>query len=447
MKSSRVKKIASFLTSLFLFASFFLVVPVKSFAESSSTGTNDICNPEAGWFNKLVKTFDPDAKLTAMVVNYVSASTFGFNIATGSSWDETMNCMSTYASQIPGAEKLTSFGCDKTDAAVCTALANQHNAFNIPGEREKFASGRVAGSLLGLAYSVDNELHSEPVPVNMAYFFKDYAYRLPIVGEKVYAADGADYKFDQIKMILAGWKIMRNLAYAVMSIIMLWVGITIITRQKISQQVVVNVQYALPKVFMALVFIAFSYPIGATIATLSWALYNSMPTILTSTFGLPNTQVTIGIIVVLVVGFILQSTGIGFAISIGLVIVILALIITYLAAIFKILWTFMKMLAAIVYSPLQIAISAIPGNEDQLLGWFKQLAAWGLGIVAMGFTIQLVMILGLQIMISSYNSAGISGTVFAMYTFPFFYIFGFSFALKTPDMVQNAIVGETKKKR
>jgi len=40
---------------------------------------------------------------------------------------------------------------------------------------DEVSNRKISGSLLGYAYLVRNTMQYEPVPVNTAYFFKDYA--------------------------------------------------------------------------------------------------------------------------------------------------------------------------------------------------------------------------------------------------------------------------------
>jgi len=301
----------------------------------------------------------------------------------------------------------------------------------------------------------------------MAFFFKQYAAKLPIVGDQVFAADmigGVDYQHTLIVKILSIWQIFRNIAYATMSLIMLWTGLAIIMKKKISQQVVVNVQYALPKIVIALVLIAFSYPIGATITSLGWTLYHSADAIVKSLAGAGSpggfmTQylgnIGVGRTAIVLVSILFSISGIGMLAGLLMIIALLTVIIMGTWAMLKAMFIYMKMVAYIAISPLQIAMYAIPGQDDKLANWFKQMIAWMLGLFAIAVIQQLTQAFAWTLMEDALTVSGgvftqvasaVEGVMFAYMTIPLVFIFGYGFAVKAPNLIESAIMGPPKRK-
>ncbi len=60
-----------------------------------------------------------------------------------------------------------------------------------------------------------------------------------------------------LELVLSLWETSRDLAYGIISVIMLVIGIMIITRKRISPQAVVTVQTALPRVIISILLINF----------------------------------------------------------------------------------------------------------------------------------------------------------------------------------------------
>lgn len=67
--------------------------------------------------------------------------------------------------------------------------------------------------------------------------------------------------FVALSPLLEVWKAARNIAYAVLIIIMVTIGFMIIFRMKIDPKTVISIQAALPKIVLTLILVTFSYPI------------------------------------------------------------------------------------------------------------------------------------------------------------------------------------------
>lgn len=139
----------------------------------------------------------------------------------------------------------------------------------VPGS-STFAQTQVAGSLLGVANYAQGTVVNEPIPVNMAYWWNDNVNRIPFAGQAMAAE--ISYSGPLLRIVMGVWKLSRNIAYGVMSLVMLATGFMIITRKKIGAQAAVTVQMALPRIIIALILITFSYPIGAVGASAAFVL-------------------------------------------------------------------------------------------------------------------------------------------------------------------------------
>lgn len=308
------------------------------------------------------------------------------------------------------------------------------------------------GTLLGLSNSARASVMSEPIPVNLAYWWNDGVSKVPFVG-KALAAEPATYKGPFVTLILGAWQFMRNVAYGLMSIVMLVIGFMIITRKKIGTQAAVTVQLALPKIIIALILITFSYPIGAFGATAAWAMRGNTSALVNTIQGLgPNLDdegqdaQKLSIAIVGAIVFLLGGGSIS---------VILALISGLVAIVFvlmlfiKILIIYLKILFSIIIAPLIFTFGAIPGNEEQTIKWFKRFAANVISIPAMWFVCSLSWKLtwtAILNLLDDSQSFVFGGGVLMLLIVPFFLLFGLNFARQVPDKIEAAIVGDPKKR-
>lgn len=87
-------------------------------------------------------------------------------------------------------------------------------------------------------------------------------------------AQGFGVGFGALRPILATWAAFRDVAYFLLTFMFLVVGLLIIFRKKVSGNVAVTVQNALPRLVLTLILITFSYAIAGFIVDLMfWAIY------------------------------------------------------------------------------------------------------------------------------------------------------------------------------
>jgi len=246
---------------------------------------------------------------------------------------------------------------------------------------------RITGSLMGLTRYAYVTIPNEPVPVNLASYFKYNLRKLPVVGNTAYAQE---YNMWGQELALDLWTKTRNIAYAMMAVIMLVVGILIITRKRINPQTVVTVQTAMPRIVISLLLITFSYPIGAVFASsvvplsvLVMGVFFADMVDSAGTIADMNHFSMVNTLIAVTLG------GEGIVALLTMMLLAAATLIVMLVVIVKIILINLKILLAIVFAPIQFAISAIPGQEEQISKWFKQMIARVLAIPAMLFMVGL----------------------------------------------------------
>jgi len=319
---------------------------------------------------------------------------------------------------------------------------------------------RGSGSLLAITVSLDQSLRRDEIPVNMAYFFQDYAQRIPVLKNMAFAQTSDTYLGASV--VYEVWHLFRDISLGLMSLLLLVLGMMIMTRKKINPQAVVTVQNTLPRIAISIVLIFFSYVIGAFIVKFTFPLIKLMPAIVfrlvenTVDFSQLNFAPTsmafgamtlVGWGVLAVTGLVTGSMGFGMAMLFLLLVLLAALILVILIAVIKSLIIYVKLLTYIVISPLYFAIGVIPGKEDMIKNWFKEMLSGILSIAAMSFMISFSVALPIMAMASSFNvptAQFVNATITAMFI-PVMMLFVLFTALQMPKKVSSWIKGDPKK--
>lgn len=325
-----------------------------------------------------------------------------------------------------------------------------------------FADSPISGSLLGMAYKFQEFNFNTPPPVNLAYFWNKQIEDVPVVGKAW--AQNTDYTSLYLKEIYTSWKFFRNISFALMTIIMLVTGILIITRRKLDPQTVVTVQYAIPRVVIAIILIAFSYPIGATIANLGWNVATKSPiTVIMATEGFGGDFVdffneadgsfNFGAFIGLVIGSMWGAVTIGpVVLLVGLLTLVIALVVTIILAI-RFLVTYIKMVFSILTSPLTFVWAALPGNDSKIADWFKKMATYVVTMIALLVMPTISFMIGIKVAIASMGASPLStglpfgGIFVSMLLSMFITIIGLVITLQLPAKVEVAIMGDKASKK
>ena len=265
-------------------------------------------------------------------------------------------------------------------------------------------------SLMGATNSLAMMSTPDVIPLNLALYFREQVKDVPIIGAKVYAqGEGRFNNLFGADLAYMLWKTFRNMAYGLVSVFLVVIGIFIMLRKKTDPKTVLTLQAALPKVIISLVLITFSFAIGATMTNFIFPLRKISDNVLTSVKddirgetiedGIKGKVLATFAIPVVIGGLLAQGPGalIGASglISVGALSLIftlvagLALLIGSILVYIKTLIIYVRMLGSVVFSPLIFAWGAIPGNDAATINWFKGMVAKLLSVVGMYFLLKL----------------------------------------------------------
>ena len=336
----------------------------------------------------------------------------------------------------------------------CDDFVQTYNATQTTGGNTlAFNQTLTSGSILGVANGLEGAVRTEPLPTNLAYFWNDSIRNVPFAGRAL-AADVSYGNAPMIGVILAIWKTTRNLAFGLLAIVMLVTGVMIMIRRKLAPQLVVTLQYALPRIPLAVVLIVFSYPIGAVLASSMRFLSDTSGAIIANIalgpeegLGQGNWPASIGLIVSLVLIGLLQFTGVAAPVMAVVMVMLLVIAVLYIFVFIRAILIYLKLLFSIVFAPIIFALGAIPGNESMTQNWFKGAIVNVLSYAGMFAYTHVVLLIVVLIMVSpanSFDTSSILGSIFGVILSPIFIIFGLLQALKVPGKVNAFIMGEQK---
>jgi hypothetical protein len=128
------------------------------------------------------------------------------------------------------------------------------------------------------------------ITINPPIHFYDYSSYLASnfgFAKNVYAENN-DYKngvgYSSLKPLLNMWSTFRDIAYYILVVVFVFIGIAIILRVKIDPRTVMSIQNQIPKIIMAIIFITFSFAIAGILIDLMWvSIY-----LILNIFGLAN---------------------------------------------------------------------------------------------------------------------------------------------------------------
>jgi len=116
-------------------------------------------------------------------------------------------------------------------------------------------------AMAGLARST-LAMYQHP-PARSSEYIADVGRTLGFMPKK---AEAQGIGFSGLASMLPLWKVFRNIAYALLAVIIIVVGFMVMFRKKIDPKTVVTVQNAIPRIVIALILVTFSYAIvGAMI--------------------------------------------------------------------------------------------------------------------------------------------------------------------------------------
>jgi hypothetical protein len=244
-------------------------------------------------------------------------------------------------------------------------------------------------------------------PASTYAFARDMGETLGFVPK---SANAQGIGFSGLTPLLPIWKAFRNIAYALLAVVMVVIGFMVMFRQKIDPKTVVTVQNALPRIVVALLLITFSYAIvgilidlmyvvmlgivsiivansngllgadttakyltaslGTTFSALFGGGLSSVDDIVTMIFYPQSNQVAS------IISHILDFATLGVAflgryLVVGLIVTI-ALIFGFIRLLFMLLSAYIQIIIALLTAPLQLMTEALPGSKS-FENWLKNL--------------------------------------------------------------------------
>lgn len=138
----------------------------------------------------------------------------------------------------------------------------------IDSKSGKIGYVKSGGGLIGFATVAIGTTYSPPLHAS------DYARYLGQnfgIAKSTYAADGG-FGFNALNPLIPIWSLFRNLAYVVLIVVFLIIGIAIMLRVRIDPRTVMTIQNQIPKVVIALIIITFSLAIAGLLIDLMYVV-------------------------------------------------------------------------------------------------------------------------------------------------------------------------------
>ncbi len=261
-----------------------------------------------------------------------------------------------------------------------------------------------SGPITGLAYLTGNLIAFRPA--SGVQYVKTTAANLHLISP-AYAQTGAG--FNTLSPVQSLWQVVRDISYALMVVVIIAMAFMIMFRTKISPQVVITVQSALPKIAIALILITFSYAIAGLLVDLMYVVIGAFAAMikiggntistapgpvdlfnqLNSLNGLVSLSVGIVILAILLAGVgifagaaaipagvVIPIVGSGAALGGVIILIIFAVFLLFI--LFRLFWLMVRTAAItvllIIVGPIIILTETVGGGKG-FWGWIRNLLA------------------------------------------------------------------------
>jgi len=178
------------------------------------------------------------------------------------------------------------------------------------------------------------------------------------------------------------WRVMRNISYVLMVVIMIAMGFMVMLRQQIDPRTTMTISAALPRIAVSLVLIAFSLPIAGLILDLSKVLVGLIDSVFSQFIG-PGKPVPemVGVGISNILKNFVWGRHIPVALGFGVLGTVVELFIQLIirviafAAAIMIFWTlisrYASLLISVIFAPFAFLWGTLPGQEDTTSRWFR----------------------------------------------------------------------------
>lgn len=256
---------------------------------------------------------------------------------------------------------------------------------SIIGTGDQEVDQKLGPTALGTATNLIAYMYQK-APASSIEYFADLGSRLKVV--KPTYAQGIG--FESLSPIKGLWTKFRNVAYLIITLVLVFIGFAIMFRLKINPQTVVTIQSALPKIIIALILVTFSYAIAGLIIDLMYLIISFFAAIFGQPilfnvnvfgfveeffggFGFPTRAgagETLGQAIKSLVsdlGWVLPGIG-----SLAKLIISVALLFAVFKLFFTLIIAYISIIAAVIFSPWLLMLEAIPGQKG-LMNWLKMM--------------------------------------------------------------------------
>ncbi|HKB88116.1 MAG TPA: hypothetical protein VKC53_00555 [Patescibacteria group bacterium] len=256
--------------------------------------------------------------------------------------------------------------------------------------------------------TIISQFYSSP-PASGRYWLSQKINNFSLV-KKAYAAPANSFGYSSLLIFEPLWSASRNIAYTLIVLILLAIAFAVMFRLKISPQVIVTVQSALPKIATTLILVTFSYAIVGFLIDLMYLIFGaivygignqsgvlasgvSAPDLLnnflngnlfTKIFTTAGTGGTVGIVGVVVGLIALVFTPIGPAIIPLVIGILIAGIIFFIKTFIMLAQTYLSLIMNLVFGPIIILAEAIPFIKASAVDWMRSVIADILVFLAVG---------------------------------------------------------------
>jgi hypothetical protein len=258
---------------------------------------------------------------------------------------------------------------------------------SIIGTGEADIDQQLGPTALGTTTNLIAQLYQK-APASSVEYFADLGSRLKIV--KPTYAQGIG--FEGLSPIKGLWTKFRNVAYLIITLVLVFIGFAIMFRLKINPQTVVTIQSALPKIIIALILVTFSYAIAGLLIDFMYLIISFLSAIFAPKqellynanvfgfvekffggFGFPTRAgagETIGQAIkglVSDLGWVLPGIG-----TLAKLIISVALLFSIFKLFFTLIIAYISIIAGVIFSPWLLMLEAIPGQKG-LMNWLKMM--------------------------------------------------------------------------
>jgi len=266
---------------------------------------------------------------------------------------------------------------------------------DIVGWRQVQGQTVAADGAIGAVSNLIAAMYETP-PVSGREYLADVGKSLGLVSP-VYAQQGIGFK--GLEPILPLWKVFRNIAYIFFTLVFIVMGFAIMFRVKLNPQTAVTIQYAIPRVALALILVTFSYAIAGLVIDLLYLVLSLLINALAlgGAFGAAEAAATqrqfleggfptvmkaafkgVEWVKIAQLGSLIGSIipGLGTALGGLLVPCIFAVLLLFLLLklFFELVKSYVYIIFAVIFGPFQIMMGVLPGSAG-IAGWLRGLLA------------------------------------------------------------------------